>query len=303
MKSFVTITIETIRGRTLAPSLAVLGAGIASVLMPLHVARADTLAYEVTIGSFADQFGIVDLNSGSFTPISTTSFTPVGLGELGSNLYTGVFAGEGTPANMFGQINPTTGAVTAISNSGLNGGNLFALGSTLNTIYALDTVPAVSGSFNLYSINPASGAATLIGPTGLVAGPAYQLSTGSPILYFSVNNDLYTLNTTTGAATLIGPTGLSGEGVDGLVYENGILYAGYSPDNNFDTSIYTINPATGTATFVTTEDPAAGLVYGLAPYPADTPLPAAFPLFATGLGGLGLLGWRRKRKSAAALAA
>ena len=29
----------------------------------------------------------------------------------------------------------------------------------------------------------------------------------------------------------------------------------------------------------------------------DTPLPAALPLFATGLGGLGLLGWRRKRKA------
>ena len=31
-----------------------------------------------------------------------------------------------------------------------------------------------------------------------------------------------------------------------------------------------------------------------------TPLPAALPLFATGLGALGLLGWRRKRKSQAA---
>jgi hypothetical protein len=30
-----------------------------------------------------------------------------------------------------------------------------------------------------------------------------------------------------------------------------------------------------------------------------TPLPAALPLFATGLGGLGLLGWRRKRKHVA----
>jgi hypothetical protein len=34
-----------------------------------------------------------------------------------------------------------------------------------------------------------------------------------------------------------------------------------------------------------------------------TPLPAALPLFASGLGALGLFGWRRKRKSAAALAA
>jgi hypothetical protein len=30
-----------------------------------------------------------------------------------------------------------------------------------------------------------------------------------------------------------------------------------------------------------------------------TPLPAAFPLFATGLGAFGLLGWRRKRKAVA----
>jgi hypothetical protein len=32
---------------------------------------------------------------------------------------------------------------------------------------------------------------------------------------------------------------------------------------------------------------------------AATPLPAALPLFATGIGGLGLLGWRRKRKARA----
>jgi hypothetical protein len=35
---------------------------------------------------------------------------------------------------------------------------------------------------------------------------------------------------------------------------------------------------------------------------AETPLPAALPLFATGLGALGLLAWRRKRKNAAATA-
>jgi hypothetical protein len=34
-----------------------------------------------------------------------------------------------------------------------------------------------------------------------------------------------------------------------------------------------------------------------------TPLPAALPLFATGLSGLGLFGWCRKRKNAAAIAA
>jgi hypothetical protein len=36
--------------------------------------------------------------------------------------------------------------------------------------------------------------------------------------------------------------------------------------------------------------------------PSVTPLPAALPLFATGIGAMSLLGWRRKRKDAAAVA-
>jgi hypothetical protein len=36
--------------------------------------------------------------------------------------------------------------------------------------------------------------------------------------------------------------------------------------------------------------------FDFTPPVAATPLPAALPLFATGIGGLGLLGWRRKRK-------
>ena len=30
---------------------------------------------------------------------------------------------------------------------------------------------------------------------------------------------------------------------------------------------------------------------------AEVPIPAALPLFATGVGALGLLGWRRKRRA------
>jgi hypothetical protein len=47
---------------------------------------------------------------------------------------------------------------------------------------------------------------------------------------------------------------------------------------------------------VTTADGNTGGEYALL---APTPIPAALTLFATGLGGLGLLGWRRKRKNTA----
>ena len=39
--------------------------------------------------------------------------------------------------------------------------------------------------------------------------------------------------------------------------------------------------------------------FDYSPTAAATPRPAALPLFATGLGALGVLGWRRKRKTAA----
>jgi len=53
-------------------------------------------------------------------------------------------------------------------------------------------------------------------------------------------------------------------------------------------------------TTITIADPLYGLALDNFTFAsAQTPLPAALPLFATGLAGLGLLGWRRKRKAQA----
>src|SRR3974390_1894208 len=41
----------------------------------------------------------------------------------------------------------------------------------------------------------------------------------------------------------------------------------------------------------------AGVSVAFTPPVSSVPLPATLPLFATGLGALGLLGWRRKRKA------
>jgi hypothetical protein len=58
-------------------------------------------------------------------------------------------------------------------------------------------------------------------------------------------------------------------------------------------------------------DPITALIFfsigtpfvGLDNIRVETPIPAALPLFASGLGVLGLLNWRRKRKASAAIAA
>jgi hypothetical protein len=49
------------------------------------------------------------------------------------------------------------------------------------------------------------------------------------------------------------------------------------------------------------EEEATGGPVTFSPVAPATPLPAALPLFATGLGALGLLGWRRKRKARVSL--
>jgi hypothetical protein len=66
---------------------------------------------------------------------------------------------------------------------------------------------------------------------------------------------------------------------DGLTAS--LFFANLPPYPDLVTELPTIGPYPGTVTIT------------------STPLPAALPLFATGLGALGLLGWRRKRKAAA----
>lgn len=55
----------------------------------------------------------------------------------------------------------------------------------------------------------------------------------------------------------------------------------------------------GPTTFMSASNGFSPGTWSVSDPPSNTPLPAALPLFAGGLGALGLLGWRRKRKAAA----
>jgi hypothetical protein len=62
------------------------------------------------------------------------------------------------------------------------------------------------------------------------------------------------------------------------------------------TSDYALAPGNNGSTFLTANDFEIGIEMQLV---NPVPLPTALPLFATGLGAMGLLGWRRKRKAQA----
>jgi hypothetical protein len=98
---------------------------------------------------------------------------------------------------------------------------------------------------------------------------------------------------------------------------NGPTYGNVYLANNYQNLTNDVGPGQSSSLFFFTELAStptidivnsSGSTYAItgnafSPIPAPpivTPLPAALPLFATGLGALGLLGWRRKRKALAA---
>ena len=159
------------------------------------------------------------------------------------------------------------------------------------------TTGTASGSFQI-TFNPTQLYLTQ-SIAGIINGPTYSVTdpyfSGSPlplktIAYFAFDG--------AGTLTLSSDPTLSKSffgSIDITIGINGWAYGTassvwYAQDQYGHTLT-----ASGTATI--TEQPPG------APAPGETPLPAALPLFASGLGGLGLLGWRRKRKNAANIAA
>ena len=249
-----------------------LGLVTASLLTGIS-AHADNLAFA---GSSTGAFGVMDLNTGSFTSLGNSGQTLSGLAVAGGSLYAASYH-EANGA-LF-SVNPSSGSLTPIGSA--TGVTYDDFGSTSTGLYAV----SLGATQNLYSINPTSGAATLVGPTGLSYGTWRGLSNGSDQLLFSDGPNLYSLNTSTGAASLIGALGGSAElGV--LLSEGGLLYGG----DDVNLTVDTINPSTGSATVGPHPGSGfSGTFYGLAQDPLTTSTPTQPTSPVPEPGTLGLL--------------
>jgi choice-of-anchor C domain-containing protein len=139
--------------------------------------------------------------------------------------------------------------------------------------------------------------------TGLTIGHVYQIDfqlagnpDGGPVTKIvgvtaSINSQGYTFDTTGHDKTNMGWVGESftftaGHTEELLSFVSGVFFGGAPPNG---------------AAFGPVIDDVSILDRGDST-PLGTPLPAALPLFASGLGALGFVGWRRKRKVAKAAA-
>jgi outer membrane protein assembly factor BamB len=252
-------------------------------------ATPNLMAYVINI---AFEFGAVDLRSGAFLPIGSAVPSDVGDGLVqgpGTSLLSLGFDGKLVAIDPFTGLTSVVGATglgdcsTPTSPCGPNSANWIGLFN--GQYYVTDFAN------NLYFLNPKTAATTLIGPTGIPAltfvpfseNPEFPGSVnvfaeglfgyrGKFYAYFStqavnfatgtltnlIAGEIYQIDPATGHVIAIAPADSNFSAI-GTVHDE--VYA-------FDAStgqVDIVDPTTGDATPVTTLDPSAGVIAGVAP--------------------------------------
>ncbi|GAC1537096.1 MAG: hypothetical protein NVS2B9_03120 [Myxococcales bacterium] len=220
----------------------------------------DDLAYVV---SATAQFGVVNPETGGFTPVGKTTSVLSGLALGPDRMLDGLDAD-----NNLVTIDPATAVTAVVGNIGLPvqpDGNV-----TLLTSLGKGRLFAVDPGNDLYSINPWTGRATRIGPTGIPVPDFINCVTGNSLsgaegeLYFTFQVDdnaphicgtrspsrLYRIDPHTGRAVLVGATG-AGAPIVGAGFIDETLYGfTFGGAVNQPNKIYAIDLETGAAEFV-----------------------------------------------------
>jgi hypothetical protein len=195
----------------------------------------------------------------SFAPAVLAAALAVSAPSLANTIYN-VDVMAGTETIM--------GTITTDGHTGI-----LAIGNLACATCSYDLTATISGVVGSFEFTPANSAVTLTGSalTATATALTFDFTSGGQLEYRN--------------PTTSGPPGTNGicfttPGVSPTLCPTGAILVKLGT-NSTSTSETSNSFLIGTAT------------------PVTTPLPAALPLFAGGLGVLGLLGWRRKRKVAA----
>jgi hypothetical protein len=240
----------------------------------------------------------VDKTAGTFTSASagTPSFH-LALAPNGQSVYTSNFGGplQQVPLSNFGTANPPITTAITGSETGLTQ-LAFAAGKT----FYVNGQP--NGNGNVGTIDLTTGVTTrLAGPVLAAHGIIFDPSSGLIDLFGAGNVatiDPNSLTVSTSVHFLNAAGDFDQGSPDGLGHALIAGSGGFTFIDYENTSILTPN----FVTFITSSNGVGfGNVDDIAPLSGlgsntNVPLPGALPLFTTGLAGLVLLGWRRKKK-------
>ena len=208
----------------------------------------------------------------------------------------GICSGGGASTSCSALISPANTAPNIAPNAG----------ATFTTEIINSTTFTPSGGSGVYNFFTAStnsiagflgtSLATAIGAAGNYANGA---TSSTPVTSASAGNTEWRFTFSVSSPQLLSVThddGVALFGASGVIKpDNETTNAAAIPQAVDGATLYTLLAGNYTLYYVSSNDLPEVLQTTLTP---TIPLPATLPLFATGLAGLGLLGWRRKKKAA-----
>lgn len=260
--------------RALALTLAAFGLG-GAMISPAHAAhsnrifavqnRASTPAYQLFLNLRSDS------STAASGPLYLLTGGVYGLDFLGNTLYGSEYLNGTNHLVTIPHEGASAGIGARVSGNSIGFPNVEGLAVANGVIYATSLDFSPPHVTRLITINHVTGIGTLVGtmsPDIMIVGLAYdpfnQVMYGAGIPYATVPvANLYRINRANAQATLIGPLGAK---VEGLSWDVTLGLIGSFA------KLYRINPQTGAATQIGTNDFTAGLpgtfngIYGLAGY-------------------------------------
>jgi hypothetical protein len=250
----------------------------------------------VSVSSLA--FGSESYASSTFPGYSwgTSSLTICVSGSCSSEPFPANTSDSGGGATTTGQeaISPASPSLSATSTTTTLSPPFSTGQSALDFTYYIEFL---GGNGELPVTIDTSGSATAAFLNGASVG-IFENSTDTQVYSASVSDG--TVQVISGTNYLVDGSGTSFNRMDVVDLTEGVVYevvmmantyadaaspstgASIDPHFLYDTSLYTLDISNGVGNG-----------------PATTPLPAALPLFASGLVAMGLVGWRKKRKAQA----